>query len=152
MELEFDRSTAAMGSVLCLMLEHLDQRYTAHMYLPVQLISPRLAFYSAAIASRGACFDTCWGFLDATCRRIARPSKQQRAFYSGYKKMHRIKFQDIVCLDGLCVHVFGPIEGSRHDMTLVHRSNLLSFMKETKPFKNYMFYADKSYTQTPQLI
>jgi hypothetical protein len=140
-------------SVFYHVLEHIDRRYLDHMTMPVALVSERIPRYAQAIRDKGAYFEHCWGFLDATCRRICRPRVAQKAFYNGYKKWHCIKLQAVVTPDGLAPHIYGPIEGSRHDMHIVHRSNLIPFMAANAPFnEGFYLYADKGYTQSPQLI
>ena len=49
----------------------------------------------------------CIGFIDGTFRPCARPGggdgRRQRQLYSGYKKLHGIKFQSVVAANGLIV-------------------------------------------------
>jgi hypothetical protein len=66
-----------------------------------------------------------WGFIDDTLRNVCRPTRFQRAAYSGHKHTHGIKFQSIVTPDGLIVCLFGPIPGSRHDSFMLAESGLL---------------------------
>lgn len=56
-----------------------------------------------------------WGFIDGTVRPIPRPIQCQRLFYSGHKRVHVLKFQTVISPFGIVVHLFGPVEGRRHD-------------------------------------
>eukprot|EP00117_Sycon_ciliatum_P004384 scpid106519/ scgid8784/ len=58
---------------------------------------------------------SCWGFIDSTGRPIAPPICDQRTWYSGHKRMHLQRFQGVTTPFGIVVHLFGPVEGSRHD-------------------------------------
>ncbi|KAG8177069.1 hypothetical protein JTE90_015721 [Oedothorax gibbosus] len=53
--------------------------------------------------------------LDGTCRAICRPSINQEDFYSGHKRMHCLKYLDILCPDGMIVCLVGPFRGRRDD-------------------------------------
>ena len=39
--------------------------------------------------------------------------------------MHGIKFQSIVCPDGMIANLYGPIEGRRYDSFMLSRSEIL---------------------------
>jgi hypothetical protein len=152
MSLEYDHSEPNLTSVFYFIMEFIDVASANTLHRPIEMTANRIPMYAERLVEKGSCFDRCWGFLDATCRRICRPNVAQRSFYSGDKKFHCVKFQAIVAPDGLALHVFGPVEGSRHDMTVVHRSGLLPFMAINHPFNLYHVYAEKGYTMTPQLI
>ena len=49
----------------------------------------------------------------------------QRTVYNGHKQTHAIKFQAITAPNGLVPHLFGPVEGCRHDSGILAMSNLL---------------------------
>ena len=51
------------------------------------------AIFADAIHRKGAPLNQCWGFIDGTTRRIARPIRNQNVMYSGHKRIHCIKFQ-----------------------------------------------------------
>lgn len=90
--------------------------------------SPRLQAsiprFAEAIHAKGAPLDCVWGFIDGTIREICRPELAQRLYYSGHKRIHGIKFQTVVTPDGIIAHVYGPLEGRRHDMIMVVISSL----------------------------
>ena len=65
-----------------------------------------------------------------TCR----PTVGQRAMYSGHKCQHYLKFQSVMASYGLTVNLFGPIEGSQHD--ILGESGLLEQLDEGR-FRDY---------------
>ena len=45
--------------------------------------------------------------------------------YNGRKRIHTLKFQSVTAPNGLTAHLFGPVEGRRHDAYILHESRLL---------------------------
>ena len=71
----------------------------------IRLTPEQLKNYCQAIDTPG---NLIYGFIDGTHRAICRPSSlPQQPFYSGYKKIHSIKFQAIMAPDGLIIHPAG---------------------------------------------
>ena len=65
------------------------------------------------------------------------------------KKNNSLKYREVCAPDGLIVHVFGPMEGRRHDWTLFARRELdeqLSFILVVEG-KQYYLYADNGYSE-----
>ena len=89
-----------------------------------------LALYSAAIHNHGAPLENCFGFIDGTVRRIARPKINQRTMYNGHKRVHSMKFQSVVIPNGLIANLAGPFEGKRHDSTMLYQSGLLPQLQQ----------------------
>lgn len=81
--------------------------------------------FSQAVSSKGAAITNCWGFVDGTVRPTCRPSQNQRVMYNGHKRLHALKFQSVVAANGLIAHLYGPVEGRRHDCYLLKQSGLL---------------------------
>lgn len=96
--------------------------------------------------------DRVWGWIDGTIIKIARPSEDQRASYSGYKKAHGFKFQAIMTPDGLISSLFGPVVAKQGDWRLWHQSNieeliLRLFRQNRVSEEQYLFiYGDPAYT------
>ena len=105
--------------------------------------------FAAAIKDKGSPLSQCFGFIDGTVRPIARPTVNQRIMYSGHKRVHCLKFQvrvlylhmymnrcmvgddssfqilqSVTTPNGLIVHMFGPVEGRRHDAFMLSVSGL----------------------------
>ena len=90
-------------------------------------LSPNhLEEFAAAVHTKGAALDNCWGFVDGTVRPICRPGQNQKCLYNGHKKVHAIKFQSIAAPSGLVANLFGPVEGKRHDSGMLARSGVLN--------------------------
>ena len=103
---------------------------------------------------QGAPLNRCWGFIDGTARPIARPSQDQRITFSGHKRVHAIKFQSIQLPNGITAHMYGPIEGRRHDSGILTESGILTqlenFTDETG--EPYHLFGDAGYPLRPQLL
>lgn len=74
-----------------------------------------MLIYLQAVHSKGALLHNCWGFIHGTARAINRPSKDQKAFFSGHKRFHALKYQSIMCPNGIICQLNGPYVGSRRD-------------------------------------
>ena len=91
------------------------------------LLCGRAAMYGEAIKNAGAPLDSCVGFIDCTKIRMTRlggSNRNQRACYSGHKRFHCLVYQTISTSDGLIFSLYGPEEGRKHDMTLLHNSGI----------------------------
>jgi len=111
-------------------------------------MAERAAAYAATIAGKDAMLQKYVGFFDGTLIRIARPGHGlQRVCYSGHKRCHAIKFQSICTPDGLLFHLFGPVEGRRHDMLLYHESGIDAQIEATLLIDETQFfiYGDSAY-------
>ncbi|ETV97673.1 hypothetical protein H310_09560 [Aphanomyces invadans] len=70
----------------------------------------------------------------------------QKRTYSGHKRMHCLNFQGLTTPDGLCIHFFRPLEGSRHDVTLLRVSQLQEYFEANSDiFDGYYIYGDPAY-------
>ena len=66
----------------------------------------------------------CFGFVDGTVRPVSRLGKNQRVLYNGHKKVHAIKFQSVAVPNCLVANLYGPVEGKRHDSSMLAESSL----------------------------
>ena len=75
---------------------HLLSRYNLDLLYPGK---------SDAICRSGTALENCWGVIAGTMRSVGRPGENQRAIYSGHKRVHSIKFQSVAlsCLMGWLV-------------------------------------------------
>ncbi|PFX23931.1 hypothetical protein AWC38_SpisGene11500 [Stylophora pistillata] len=91
-----------------------------------QLLSrDKLRVYADAIADKGAALSNCFGFVDGTVRPICRPGQDQKIVYNGHKRVHALKFQSVSLPNGLIAHLYGPVEGKKHDAVMLKDSGLL---------------------------
>ena len=106
---------------ICLILnEMLSLVFNTHHHrlesLEQPFLSPKnLSRYADSIHAHGAPLQNCFGFIDGTVRKIARPNKNQKTMYNGYKRVHAMKFQSVVVPDGLIANLSGPYEGKRNE-------------------------------------
>ena len=80
--------------------------------------------------------------------------KNQRVLYNGHKKIHAIKFQGVAAPNGLIANVFGPVEGKRHDSSMLRMSGLLNQLHQYSYKRNgdiLYIYGDPAYPLRPQL-
>ena len=57
----------------------------------------RMPYYAAVIREKcGGLFPHMWGFVDCTIRQTCRPTYNQEAMYTRYKRCHGLKFQSVV--------------------------------------------------------
>ena len=121
------------------LLSSFDQRW---------LQQDKLASYSDVIYAKSGALQNCWGFIDGTVRACGRPGIIQRSFYNGHKRFHGLKFQSVVCPNGLIANLYGPVEGKRHNSSLLAATCLLeklemfSFSPDNTPL---CIYGDPTY-------
>ncbi|CAB1099103.1 unnamed protein product [Ectocarpus sp. CCAP 1310/34] len=87
-------------------------------------------------------------------RNCARPIRNQRFFYNGYKRKHAIKFQGVVTPDGLFVELYGAVVGTRHDGHLLAQSALLEKLQthmNSPSGHRYCLYGNPAYGQTDHI-
>ena len=147
------------------------------MLKSLELIWLDVAAYFAAIHAKGAALQQCWGFIDGTVRPIAWPTRNQRIMYSGHKIIHCLKFQVWIitrCLfciyfmllspllimqsvetpNGLIAHIFGPVEGRRHDIFMLGMSDLLGKLRKFNlpNGEPYVIYGDPAYVLSRNIL
>ncbi|TFY73874.1 hypothetical protein EWM64_g10139 [Hericium alpestre] len=123
----YDRSQSSISRCINELVAYIDTRWGHlldfdHDFL---LHPTKLAIYSVAINQQGGPSTSVFGFVDCTIRRICRPSEYQRQAYNGHKKVHSLKFQAVVLLNGMFDHLFGPMEGHQNDAHLLKASHLM---------------------------
>ena len=115
------------------------------------MIQSRIDMYCQAISDKcGHLLGRCLGFIDAQLMRCARPLIFQEAVYKGHKRGHELKFQSIMLPDGLAGHLFGPVEGRRHDTSVLQYSGLCNLLQENFPY--YYVFGDQGYPIHASLI
>ncbi|KAH9106569.1 hypothetical protein LEN26_014517 [Aphanomyces euteiches] len=98
-------------------------------------ISAQLRAFSQAITNKGGEVENVWAFIDGTVSECCRP----------------VKFQTLVTPDGIIAHAFGPIEGRRHDLTILRESNLERLIENDSRFNGFVIYGDPAYGYSDQL-
>jgi nuclease HARBI1 len=147
----FGKSVSFVSEITATVLFYIHERYGRTLDLANSVNATSLGQFTQAISNAGAPLTNCWGFLDATVRRCARPKKRQAFFYSGHKHTHGLKFQGIMVPSGLIAHLWGPIPARRHDQYVLHESYLTSQLSQP-PFAGLVVYADGGYVCTTGIV
>lgn len=154
----FGRCPSDLCIIFYAMLDHVYNHFSylvTDLSRPFWLSARHLEHYSATVHRKGAPLRNIWGFIDGTVRPCCRPGMYQEILFSGHKRVHCIKFQSIMCPNGLHAHLFGPIEGRRHDARMLAESQILQAMNnwpmnaQGEPFA---VYGDQGYPIRAQLI
>ena len=73
----------------------------------------------------------------------------QSTMYNGHKRGHAIKFQAIATPNRLVAKLYGPLEGRRHDSTMLADSAILPLLQQYSINQNgdqLCIYGDLVYT------
>ncbi|CAC5374537.1 unnamed protein product [Mytilus coruscus] len=111
--------------------------------------------YANAVAARDAPLLNCWHFINGSVRPLCRPTTIQRILFNGHKRVHAIKFQSIVALNGLVANMYGRIEVRNHDAGLLRESSIceeLQTYMTTPADYIYVIYGDPAYPMTTHII
>lgn len=81
------------------------------------------------------------------------PGSNQRACYSGHKRMHCLIYQTIRTPDGLIFSLYGPEVGQRHDLSLLRNSGVADSLASCLLIEKRQFYiyGDPAYMLRPWL-
>ncbi|XP_067016499.1 uncharacterized protein [Acropora muricata] len=123
----FGRPVAELSMISNLVL---DTIYQQHHHRITQwnntVLSPELLeTYAHAVHQKGSPLSNCFGFIDGTVRPICRPRENQRIVYNGHKRVRALKFQSVALPNGLIANMYGPVEGKKHDSSMLTDSGLL---------------------------
>ncbi|CAN7943582.1 unnamed protein product [Ixodes hexagonus] len=148
----FGRHSSTLSSVTTNMLRHLTTTFrglTADLSSHAWLTRSSLEEFAEAVHAKGAPLQNCWGFLDGTARPICRPTEDQRLYFSGHKRVHTLKFQSIMCANGIIVEMYGPYPGHRHDAGMLRLSGLCERLEDLVEGAVYTIYGDPAYPLRP---
>ncbi|CAN7989999.1 unnamed protein product [Ixodes pacificus] len=110
--------------------------------------SQELKQFITVIYDKGAPLDKCWGFIDGTARPICRPSKDQRPYFSGHKRVHALKYQAVMCANGMICQLDGPFPRHKHDAGRLQQQETRGFAKgfcSEQNTQKYVIYGDPAY-------
>ena len=151
---EFGRSPASLSRIIINLIyeEHRDL-----MFFNEKLASERLQCYTTAVRDKGAPLDCIWAFIDSTKQYTCRPSARgtdhqiphenlQRSVYNGHLRRHCLNYQGVTTPDGFLISMFGPVEGRRHDSTMLAISGFLERLRSNgDTLKSKYIYGDPAY-------
>ncbi|XP_070536586.1 uncharacterized protein [Ptychodera flava] len=148
----FQRDEPELSIIFNTIVEHIYEEF-GHLLTSLNLVWLDLVTFAEAVHNKGATLDNCWGFIDGTARSISRPTSGQGVVFSGHKRTHCLKFQSIQAPNGLIAHMFGPIEGSRHDAFMLGESEVLPKLEQLQNDGPMMcVYGDPAYPLRPELM
>lgn len=140
----FSRITNIIATTLWQRWKHLLR------FDPNRLTREKLAGFARVNRDFGCPLDLVVGFIDGTLQEVARPVTNQRLIYNGWKRMHCLKYHAVVTPDGIIIHLYGPVEGRRHNQTVFKESGLQDILEKhfwcpDGKTKLYL-YGDSGYT------
>ena len=147
-----DRSRLSRMHKLC--VDFLYARWGFKVDMDLGFLLPRLVSYRRAIfAKTGGLVGNMWGFIDGTARQICRPTFFQRLFFSGHKRNHCLKYQGIMCPDGIIAQMKGPWVGRRNDCGMLNESQLVDILRAHFNDREIplVLYGDTIYTFTTHI-
>ncbi|XP_074634726.1 uncharacterized protein LOC141893231 isoform X2 [Acropora palmata] len=143
----FGRPEPELSMIFNEILTDIHRRF-GHLLHNLDLVWLDPQAFAEAIFEKGSPLRDCWGFIDGTARPICRPIRNQKIMFSGHKRTHCVKFQSVITPNGLICHLFGPLEGRRHDAFMLHESGLLQELARKMNKANgdpYVIYGDPAY-------
>ncbi|ETO66295.1 hypothetical protein F444_16437 [Phytophthora nicotianae P1976] len=142
----FGRAPSTLCHIFYFVVEYLDAKFADLLYFDVDRVTANLDRYCRAIAAKNPNhIEGVWGFIDGTVRPVCRPSLGQEALYNGHKRVHAFKFQTVVAPDGIICHLFGPVDGRRHDIYMLRQSGLPELLEDNLEFHGKLVYGDPAY-------
>jgi hypothetical protein len=125
-EPEFGEHRSALSEIFYHALELFYSEFGSSLETwPESLVTLRAREYEKSVEKKGYPLDSVVAFIDSIGIEIARPRGiSQRATHSGHKRNNCLKFQAISAPDRLVLHLFGPVEGRRHEMFLYKESGI----------------------------
>jgi nuclease HARBI1 len=156
LEVLFGRSQAELSSLYNCMIKDIYGRFEKVIMFDEQRLTPeRMAIYAQVIKRKGAPLDRCWGFIDGTVRSTCRPIRAQRSVFNGHKRVHALKYQSVVCPDGIVAHMSKPLKGRRHDDRLLRESKLVEILTRCANDahgQSFYLYGDPAYPLSQYLL
>jgi hypothetical protein len=157
-EMQFGWEKTRFSRISRLTAQFLFDRWKHLLRFDPQRLTPKKLFeFAHVIHSKGAPLTAVCGFIDGTLQKTARPVWNQRILYNGWKRIHCLKYHCVIGPDGLVMHVFGPVEGRRHDLTVYRQSGLEAILEAhfwtPGPNRQQLFiYGDPAYTVGPHIL
>ncbi|KIJ40659.1 hypothetical protein M422DRAFT_104672, partial [Sphaerobolus stellatus SS14] len=122
---------------------------------PTRLMREKLQSFAHAIQAKGALLDCIAAIIDGTLQKNARPVRNQCIVFNGWKCIHCLKYHIVISPDGIIIHVYGPVEGRRHDEAVFKESGLAALLEEHfwTPNNHPLFmYGDPAYSMSGHIM
>ncbi|KAG0437591.1 hypothetical protein HPB47_017373 [Ixodes persulcatus] len=151
----FGRHYSVISSVSNKVMLHIETKFgfllndmTCHRWLT----PAHLRGMSEAVHRKGAPLPNCWAFIDSTAQPICRPSEDQHIYFYGRKGVHALKYQALMCPNGLICRLDGPYPGGRHNAEILRESQLYDKLEQLVQGSEFAVYGDPSYPLRPLLM
>ncbi|CAN7990929.1 unnamed protein product [Ixodes hexagonus] len=155
----FNRHSSTLSSISNIIMSQIDERcghllsdMNSHSWLSLAKLEMCSQEELHAVNNKGAPLHNCWGFIDGTARPICRPSKNQKLYFYGHKRVHVVKYQAVMCANGIICQLDGPFDGHRHDAGMLRISGLHEKMGTLVQDHSYVIYGDPAYPMMPLLL
>mmetsp|Transcript_48648 Transcript_48648/g.122857 ORF Transcript_48648/g.122857 Transcript_48648/m.122857 type:complete len:168 (+) Transcript_48648:370-873(+) len=126
---EFNMSPKRISIICTHMVKRLNTEWGHILYRRLPCDYYKLRRYARAIAAKAGCNVTSIiGFIDCTIRGVARPTRWQRALYSGHKRYHALKYHGVMLPDGIMGRLFGPLHGAMYDSKILRKSRIERYL------------------------
>lgn len=176
----FDRDYSQWSRAFHYFLDHIFNRFAFLLLENLEYFLPSFPLYARAIAQKihhvydPDNFDIV-GFIDGTIRPISRVgsgpppphltdeercsyfeahSLLQRTFYTGYKKLHGLKWISADFPDGLTGFLYGPVSARRSDRQVFNMSELATYMEnlQSESETNYKLFGDSIFPTSKCIV
>jgi hypothetical protein len=156
MELEFGWEASRISRISQLTAGLIWDRWKHLLHFDAERLTPAvLSQFAASFVGKGCPVPTIVAIIDDTLKKVAQPSRNQRTLFNGWKWIHCLKYHLLVTPDGIIIHAFGPVEGRRHDATLLKESGLTGILEEHFWGPNgerYYIYGDPVYQTSGHIM
>ncbi|KAF0684386.1 Aste57867_23621 [Aphanomyces stellatus] len=153
---EVGRSVEACSRIIRATVEAIVKRWRSTITTNTRLLVLRSEMYAQAVQKKCGLSGvrSCIAFIDGTKQYISRPRPRkgggehenlQRSVYNGHPRRHCLNWQGITTPDGVIVSMFGPVEGRRHDSTMLSMSRVLDVMQADPVLCKFCLYGDPAY-------
>lgn len=87
----------------------------------------------------------------AAAQRV--PLEVQQAWWTGWKKLHGMKFQTVTLANGMDLHVYGPLSCRNNDLTSLENSDIENLFRDLQQDDAilYKLFGDSAYVETDVL-
>ncbi|KAF0692753.1 Aste57867_16212 [Aphanomyces stellatus] len=137
---EFGRSPESCSRIIRAVVGIIADRFKDVVYFNEHLLVERGVQYAAAIQKKSGLsgLRSCVGVIDGTKQYISRPSARKSG--GSHENLQRV-----VVPDGIIVSMYGPVEGRRHDSTVLGMSRILDRIRIHDDLCVWCLYGDPAY-------
>nr|XP_037270556.1 uncharacterized protein LOC119162191 [Rhipicephalus microplus] len=151
----FARHSSTISSLTNEVLRHIEDNFfhllddvNNHTWLNLDTLEE----FSKAVPAKGAPLTNCWAFIDGTAQPICRPTRNQKVYFSGHKRVHALKYEAIMCPNGIICQLDGSYPGSKHDSGNFGNSAAYTKLQNLVQGHDCCIYGDPAYPLRPLLL